>query len=100
MKRLVLFTLICATVVLVCGQDAIALREFEPGITLVDTDELKGMVDKKFDMLLVNTLAPILFRDSAIAGSINLPFENLVRGKVQFPADKGKMMVYYCLGFQ
>jgi hypothetical protein len=51
-------------------------------------------------MLLVNTLAPILFRDRAIPGSINLPYENLARGKVLFPADKGRMMVFYCLGFQ
>ncbi|MDF1525150.1 MAG: rhodanese-like domain-containing protein [bacterium] len=86
--------------ILTGAQGALALQEFEPGITLLDTDELKKMIETDADMLVVNTLAPILFRDQAISGSVNIPYENLKRGRISFPDDKNKQMVFYCLGFQ
>ena len=100
MKRSLLVWLAAFFVVLAGAQGALALREFEPGITLVDTDELKKMIDTDADILIVNTLAPILFRDQAIPGSVNMPYENLKRGRISFPENKNRKMVFYCLGFQ
>lgn len=100
MKRSIFVWLAAVFVLLASAQGALALRQFEPGITLVDTDELKKMMDTDADVLVINTLAPILFRDQAISGSVNMPYENLKRGRNSFPEDKNRKMVFYCLGFQ
>jgi len=100
MNRSILVLIAAVAMLLVSAQGAIALREFEPGITLVDTDEVKRMIDSDTGILVVNTLAPILFRDQAIPGSVNLPYENLKREKISFPEDKNRKMVFYCLGYQ
>ena len=100
MNRSLYVLLAAVAMLLVCAQGANALRDFEPGITLVDTEELKKMIDADAEILVVNTLAPILYRDQAIPGSVNMPYENLKRGRISFPDDKNTQMVFYCLGYQ
>jgi hypothetical protein len=75
-------------------------KEFEPGIKLITTTELKSLLDGKSDLVLIDNLSPIEFRDKSIPGSINLPYEWLEAGKVALPADKERMVVFYCMGFK
>ena len=72
--------------------------EFEAGITLVTTAEVKGKLDAGEEMLLINTLSPIEFRDKTIPGSVAMPYEHLRDGKISLPAKKDAMLVFYCKG--
>jgi len=72
--------------------------EFEPGITLINTAEVKAKLDAGEDMLLINTLSPIEIRDKTIPGSVAMPYEHIRDGKVNLPAEKDKMLVFYCKG--
>jgi rhodanese-related sulfurtransferase len=77
---------------------AMAAGQFEPGITLVTTQELKAMIDSGEDMLLINTLSPIEIRDKSIPGSVGMPYEHIKDGKVKLPGNKAGKLVFYCKG--
>lgn len=65
---------------------------------IITTDELKKMYDTKKDFLLINTLSPIEYAEERIKGSVNIPYSRLKNGMEQLPADKNKMLVFYCKG--
>jgi rhodanese-related sulfurtransferase len=88
-------TLAAVGLLLLFAAPARAIEEFEPGIKIIGTDELKNLLDKKTDMLLINALSPFEFRDMAIPNSINMPYEYIQEGKVSLPEDKNKMLVFY-----
>lgn len=71
--------------------------DFEPGITLIDTAGLKAARDAGEKMVLINTLSPIEYRDKAIPGSVNIPYEYLRDRKASLPEDRDAMLVFYCL---
>ena len=79
---------------------AAAPKEFEAGVKLVSTDELKAMIDRNADMTLIHTLSPLEFNDRAIPGSVNIPYEYLKEGRISLPEDKETTLVFYCLGFK
>ena len=83
---------------LVVSSSPISAAEFEPGITLIDTAEVKARLDAGENMLLINTLSPIEIRDKTIPGSAAMPYEHIRDGKVELPAEKDKMLVFYCKG--
>lgn len=60
----------------------------------IDTKGVKAMMDAG-NVLVVNPLTPIEFADEHIAGSVNIPIEQL---KSKLPADKSKPIIFYCLG--
>ncbi len=66
---------------------------------IVTTHELQQMLEKRsqgdIDFLLVNTLDEIIFRHSAIPGSINLPWSQVSTNAAALGADKNKMIVTY-----
>jgi hypothetical protein len=72
--------------------------EFEAGITLVTTAEVKGKLDAGEEMLLINTLSPIEIRDKTIPGSVAMPYEYIRDGRIELPAEKDAMLVFYCKG--
>jgi len=76
----------------------ILAAEFEQGITLINTAEVKARLDAGDDMLLINTLSPIEIRDKNIPGSAAMPYEHIRDGKVNLPAEKDAMLVFYCKG--
>lgn len=61
----------------------------------IETPLLKAMLDKDKSILLVFPLSPIEFNDLHIAGSVNIPLDDL---KTKLPADKNRPLVFYCLG--
>ncbi len=68
------------------------------GIPFVTTDELKKMLDAKQEVFLANALSPIEFAEESIVGSVNVPYELLREGKVKLPADRKRLLVFYCKG--
>ena len=72
--------------------------EFEPGITLINTAEVKAKMDAGEDMLLINTLSPIEIKDKTIPGSVGMPYEHIRDGRIQLPDQKDRMLVFYCKG--
>jgi hypothetical protein len=79
------------------SSDAAAQEGFDKlGIKIIKTQQLKSWLDqKKPDMLLINTLSPVEFRDKAIEGSINLPYEYIKENRTPLPVDKGLNLVFY-----
>jgi len=80
---------------LVFIENADAMERFD----IVTTAELAQMLKerelKKADFLLVNTLDGIIFKDSSIPGSINLPLSQVDEKISILGPDKSKNMVFY-----
>jgi rhodanese-related sulfurtransferase len=68
------------------------------GVKAVDADGLQAMLDGGSEVLVVNTLSPLEFTQTKIAGSVNLSYGHLRDGQDKLPADKGTTLVFYCLG--
>lgn len=66
---------------------------------IVTTQELKKMLDERregsLDFLLVNGLDRIVYRDSAIPGSVNIPWSNIEENASKLGSDKDKLIVTY-----
>lgn len=60
----------------------------------IDTEGVKKLMGSG-NALVVNPLSPIEYGNEHIAGSINIPIENL---KSALPKDKAMPIVFYCLG--
>jgi rhodanese-related sulfurtransferase len=67
-------------------------------LKIITTEDLKKLYDANKDLLLINTLSPIEFKEQRIKGSINIPYLFLKKGIAQLPEDKTKQMVFYCKG--
>jgi len=79
---------------------AVAMERFD----LITTDELEQMLKARqkgeIDFLLVNVLNEIVFRNVAIPGSINIPW-NLIDEKVHLLGDDlDKLIVTHCMGYR
>lgn len=61
----------------------------------IDTPLLKAMLDKDKSILLIFPLSRIEFNDLHIAGSVNIPIDDL---KKKLPPEKNRPLVFYCLG--
>lgn len=79
----------CVLMVLCCGQLLAA------GYMEVTTEQVKILLEKKKDVLLVYPLSKIEYNDQHIAGSVNIPLEQLEK---KLPANRDQPLVFYCLG--
>jgi hypothetical protein len=98
MKKNVLFavllTLLLASAAAPHGAAAADGEEFN----FVTTEELKAMMDKGEDFLLINALSPLEFTQSKIRGSVNIPYGKLKEGKANLPDARETKLIFYCLG--
>ena len=60
----------------------------------VKARDLKSMMDKG-NVTVVFPLSKIEFNDLHIKGSVHIPMHEL---KAKLPKDKGRTLVFYCLG--
>ncbi len=65
------------------------------GVKILTTEQVKGMLDRKTEMVLVNALSAVEFRDKTIPGSINVPVELWEEGRVSMPAPKEALLVFF-----
>jgi len=63
----------------------------------ISTPDLKAMMDKGEDLLLVCTLPQIIYDLRHIKGSVGIPLGK-IKTSPEMPKDKGKLIVFYCLG--
>ena len=63
----------------------------------ISTQELKSMLDKGENLCLVNVLPRIIHDNKFIEGSLNIPIGK-IKTSPEMPSDKGKPIVFYCLG--
>ncbi len=63
----------------------------------ISTSELKALMDKGADFVLINSLSKIEYDAVHIPGSINIPYEEM-RTSPLMPKDKNKLIVFYCAG--
>jgi rhodanese-related sulfurtransferase len=66
---------------------------------LITREALKGMIDRKEDFILVNTLSPESYEIQHIPGSINIPVED-IEMKAENLLDKEKDIIIYCGSFE
>lgn len=66
---------------------------------IVTTDQMKQMIEEraagKIDFILVNSLDEIIFRNSSIPGSINIPWIKVDKLAHMLGEDKNKLIVTY-----
>jgi rhodanese-related sulfurtransferase len=67
------------------------------GYKEINTVELKKWMDAEDRPILINSLSPVEFGESHIAGSICIPIE-LMKVSQLMPLDRKGPMVYYCYG--
>ncbi len=82
-------------IILLISPAASAMDRFD----IVTTQQLKQMLDdrrlNKTDFILVNSLDEIIFRNSSIPGSINLPWSRVKESASILGEDKDKLIVTY-----
>lgn len=92
MKRNVLFMI---AAILLSFSPALAMERFD----IITTQELKQMLDDrasgKIDFILVNALDEIIFRNSSIPGSVNLPWCKINQTAYRLGEDKDRLIIIY-----
>ena len=80
------------------------------GIGFISARELKGMLDRRQDLMLVDARDEIWYRRGHIPGAISIPAGDAPVGAVdvrrpkrllhpeRLPADRGRLLVFYCGG--
>jgi hypothetical protein len=80
------------------------------GVRFVSARELKGMLDRKEDLVLVDARDEVWYRAGHIPGAISIPAEDsplstfdVARPKPllhpdRLPQDRGRLLVFYCGG--
>lgn len=93
MKRNMLF--IAFVSILLAHSPALALQRFD----IVTTKQMKQMLDDrtagKVDFLLVNALDEVIYRNSSIPGSINVPWSRVSAVTDRLGTDKNKLIITY-----
>jgi rhodanese-related sulfurtransferase len=68
------------------------------GFAVISTDDLKGFMERKDKMVLIDARTPEEYREAHIVGAINIPEKDFEQASSQLPADKGTLLVFYCNG--
>jgi rhodanese-related sulfurtransferase len=67
---------------------------------LISTDELKSMMDKKDNFVLIDSRTKPEYVESHIVTAINIPDKKLQENLNLLPTDKNTLLVIYCNGFK
>jgi rhodanese-related sulfurtransferase len=62
----------------------------------ISTKDLKNELDRKENIVVVETLAPERFREAHIPGALNIPPEKIKEFAPQWLPDKNAKIVTYC----
>lgn len=63
----------------------------------ITAKQLKAKIDAGENLMLLNALSDIEFKDKHIPGSINIPLQEIMITE-NLPKDKHQLIVTYCLG--
>ena len=62
----------------------------------LSTDELKGKLDRKQNVTVIETLAPERYREAHIPGALNIPPEQIKELAPQLLPNKNAEIITYC----
>jgi len=62
----------------------------------ISTEDLKGKLDRKENIKLVETLAPERYREAHLPGALNIPPEKIKELTPQFLPNKDAEIITYC----
>jgi rhodanese-related sulfurtransferase len=68
-------------------------------VTIVNSDQLKKMLDGKEKFLLVDARNGAEFKEGHITTAIHVYDKEMDANKAKFPADKNTPIVFYCNGY-
>ena len=85
---------ILALAIFICLAAGPASSQDFPEIT---AEQLKAKLDAGENLMLLNPLSDIEFKDKNIPGSINIPLQEIMITET-LPRDKNQLIVTYCLG--
>ena len=86
----------CMLLLLLAAYPRQAFSSQEQSYTVITAPEVKNML-LKGDALLVHVLSKLEYEMQHIAGSINIPFDEIATtGKL--PIDKSTPIIIYCMG--
>ena len=80
------------------------------GIRFISPRELKGMLDRREDLVLIDARDEVWYRAGHLPGAISIPAEDAPLAAVdatrpkrllhreRLPADRGRLLVFYCGG--
>lgn len=81
-------------VFVVFAATALAGDEFK----VISTEELKSLMDKKANVVLIDARTPDEYREAHIAGAINIPEKGIEKGVTQLPEERRTPLIFYCNG--
>lgn len=90
-KRFFLFIFLFLTLVLTYIASANELK-------IINTDELKAMIDAKKDFVLIDTRSKEEYQEAHIITAINIPEKQFEKMAPDLLKEKDKMLVFYCNG--
>ena len=71
---------------------------------VLTTDEMYQMLEErkagKKDFILVNTLDELIYKNSSIPGSINIPWSKVTQLSDRLGKNKHRLIVTYCMGYR
>ena len=89
----------------VVGEDKIAidikqkLAKLPAGVTVIKTEELKGLIDKRVYMVLADARPESRYNQAHLPGAVSITVEKLKEQEANIlPPDKNALIIYYCGG--
>ena len=92
--------MILSSLLVLLSTQALALERFEIVTTLELMQLLEDRAAGKADFLLINTLDELIFKDSSIPGSINVPWCKVEETAVRLGEKKNRLIISYCMGYR
>jgi len=69
-----------------------------PPEKLISTQELSGLIARKAPMLLVDARPAMRFQEGHLPGAVSIPVGKMSKRLGELPADKNRLLVFYCGG--
>lgn len=75
------------------------LAKLPPGVQEITPEKVKQLVDLGKDFMLVDSRPASRYAQSHLPGAVSIPVNQMKSFLKSFPADKTKLLVFYCGGF-
>ncbi|MBV5306841.1 MAG: rhodanese-like domain-containing protein [Desulfobulbaceae bacterium] len=74
------------------------LAKIPEGTSIIEVEELKGLIDKGENFLLVDSRPGARYSESHLPGAISIPVCEMQELLQNLPTDKNKLLIFYCGG--
>lgn len=75
-------------------------QQAKDGFALIDTDNLKKLLDAKAEMIVVDARNPEEFQEVHVRGAISVPVKQWGKYGSRLPEDKEARVIFYCNGIK